>query len=265
MNAGRTHTSPQVNDVSTSVIPNMENVSIPVVESAQAVKVHRSTLILQGKYEHCAHCGLKLTDSVSIESGIGPICRRNGGYYDEPEGGDEIQAFIVLSDYPDLIQFLTDNYKPKGQRALMNGLVGCCALNRKKPVHKACCEAIEALGFKRLASTLRKSLSTVKICKSDRYPGSFQIRIIKRDYNPMWAEELKRSAYGVFFSREEKSLIVPINKPDNATELAVNGDMVPNKQVLWESLVKYYEGLFVETPEYNFEIKRGAAVPAISP
>lgn len=223
--------------------------------NAQAAKVSRSQLILDGSYTHCAHCGMALTDSVSIESGLGPVCRKKGGYYDEPQGGDELQALIVLSDYPELVKHLQEKYKPNGKRALMNGLVGCCALNRKRPVHKACCEAIEALGYERLASTLRQSLKSITIKRSVRYPGSFVVNVMRRDYSDYWAAGLKREAYGVFFDRAEKGLIVPIHKPDDAASLAVNGAGIPNKQLLWDSLLKYYSGLVVKTPEFTFEIK----------
>lgn len=220
-------------------------------------KVAHRNLVIDGVYSHCAHCGMKLTDARSIESGLGPICRKKGGYYADPVGGDQLQAFIVLSDYPELIKFLSSKYKEGDLRGLMNGLVGCCALNRRSPVHKACCEAIEALGFKQLASTLRKSLASVSVKRSTKYVGSFEVNVVSRDYRAAWFIHMERTAFGVFYDRETKSMIVPIHKPDNAEEVAVNGDNVPNKLILWEAMVRFYQGLIVKTPNGNFEIKPG--------
>lgn len=233
----------------------------PVLDKLTTKKVAHRNLILDGAYTHCAHCGMKLTDAKSIESGLGPICRKKGGYYADPEGGDQVHAFIVLSEYPELIAFLTAKYKEGDLRGLMNGLVGCCALNRRSAVHQVCCEAIEALGFKQLASTLRKSLASVFVNRSTNYPGSFEVRVLRRDWNPDWSRHLEHTGYGVFFDRQVKSLIVPIHKPDDETLVAVNSENVPNKVILWNSLVRFYTGLIVVTPESNIEIKATSAIP----
>lgn len=220
-----------------------------------AVKASRQQLILDNSYSVCAHCGLKLTDAESQQIGIGPICKKNSGYNDIPVGGDEIQAFIALAEYPELIQYLNDKYRPQGNRALMNGLLGCCSLNRRTPVHKACCEAIEALGYGKLASTLRKSLASVFVERSTDFPGSFSVRVLKRDFSNIWNYEIKNAAHGVFYHKASRSLIVPIHKADDETSVAVNSDNLPNKKILWDSLVKHYSGLIVVTPQGNFEIK----------
>ena len=61
-------------------------------------KLHHGTLIMSGVCEKCAHCGQPLTDSVSIERGIGPVCS-NKGYKEEPKDADEIQAMIARPDH----------------------------------------------------------------------------------------------------------------------------------------------------------------------
>lgn len=222
-------------------------------------KLAHSQLVLDGVCSHCGHCGLRLTDSVSVQRGIGPACSKRG-YHEDPVQGDEIQAFIVLADYPELISFLTQHYKPQGLRGLMNGLVRVASLNRKRPIHKDICDAIECLGFKNLASTLRKSLVSVFLRRSEKHPNAFAVRVLRREYSHSWNMDLKRDGYGVFYDNSEKSLIIPIHRLNDETELAVSPSGVPNKVLLWDSLVKYYSGLVMATSKGNFEIKESLTI-----
>jgi len=226
--------------------PNLSNINTK--------KVVHGNLVVSGVCSHCAHCGQPLTDSVSIERGIGPICSKKG-YHEDPVDGDEIQALIELSDYPDLVAFLTEHYKPQGVRGLMNGLVKVCSLNRRSPVHRVCCTAIESLGYKRLASTLRKSLASVFITNSEEYPGHLEVRVLYRDYSRAWQRDLTAKGYGIFFSSKTKTLLVPVHKPDDESQVAVNGDGIPNRKILWDSLTQHYEGLVVRLPDENVEIR----------
>jgi hypothetical protein len=236
----------------------MENaINFGVTGQLNSSKLHHEQLKLEGVCVRCAHCAMKLTDSVSIERGIGPTCSKHG-YHEDPVNGDEIQAMIILSDYPELIKFLTDHYKPLGLRGLMNGLVKVCSLNRKAPVHKICCEAIELLGFRNLASTLRKSLVSVSIWKPDTHPGCLAVNVVRRDWRPEWSHYLKDMAYGAFFDKALKALIIPVHLSGDTTKVAVNSDSVSNRVTLWESLVRYYPGLILETPDGNIEIRSSA-------
>lgn len=241
-------------------------------------KGQRYKLIFDGVCTHCAHCGLKLTDAVSIERGLGPICSRKG-YMEEPMEGDAMQAFIDLAEYPELVEFLTTNYKPQGNRALMNGIVKICALNRRSPVHDACCDAVESLGYTALASALRESISVVEIKDSKDFPNCYEVWVKKAHFS--WAYNASiRSIEGAFFSRPNRAWVIRVSKLVEeidaqtvhpcAFEDAPNADgtrnwpakvrvlsevrdangvrKVSNKKHLWDIMLKHYEGFCAKVP-----------------
>jgi hypothetical protein len=193
-------------------------------------KGQRYTLNFQGVCTHCAHCGQPLSDSVSIERGIGPICSKKG-YSEDPVDADEMQAMIDLAEYPALVEFLTKNYKPKGVRGLMNGLVRICSLNRRTPVHQACTDAVESLGYKRLASLLRESIAVVEVKDCVEHPDSFHVWVKKSEWSWGWTRSL-RAIPGAHFSTALKGTIVPKSQ----------------KRALWENLIRFYEGFCAKVP-----------------
>ena len=185
-------------------------------------------LVFQGVCTNCAHCALKLTDSVSIERGIGPVCSKRG-YFEDPTDPDEMQAMIDLAEYPDLVNYLVTKYKPQGIRGLMNGLVKICSLNRRSPVHQACCDAVESLGYKKLASTLRESIAVIEIKNQDA--NTFHLWVKKSEWNWAWSNAL-RQIPGAYFSRQEKGWLVP----------------KAQKHLLWALMVRHYEGFCAKVP-----------------
>jgi len=196
----------------------------------------RHQLVFEGVCTNCAHCGQPLSDSVSIERGIGPICSKKG-YSEDPKQSDEIQAMIDLAEFPALMNFVVERYKPLGVRQMMNALVKICSLNRRSPVHPACCDAIESLGYTRLASTLRESLAVVEISDADGHPGSYRVWIKKSDWHWGWTNAM-RAIPGAYFSRTLKGTIVP----------------KIHKRQIWENMLKYYEGLCAKTPNGTIKI-----------
>lgn len=191
-------------------------------------KGQRFTLVFNGVCSHCAHCGMALTDSVSIERGLGPICSKKG-YLEEPTNPDEMQAMIDLAEYPELVEFLTTKYKPQGVRALMNGLVKICSLNRRSPVHDACTDAIDSLGYKRLASLLRESIAIIEVKSHD--DKNYSVWVKRSEWNYQWSYDLK-GIPGIYFSRTAKGWI--INKQ--------------HKRALWDAMLKHYEGFCAKVP-----------------
>lgn len=219
-------------------------------------KQRHSTLILEDVCTHCAHCALKLTDAESVERGLGPVCSKKG-YFEEPKDADEMQAFIDLAEYPELCEFLTKNYKPQGVRGLVNGLVRVCSLNRKSKVHKACTDAIQSLGYKKLASLLRESLCAVEIKESKDHPGSVEVWCKKATWKYGFTNGLKEIP-GAFFSRSLKATVVPLYRKDpDGKDVPLttpwspewNGPrtLVANKRIVWSLLAKYYLGHYVKT------------------
>jgi hypothetical protein len=190
----------------------------------------RHQLVFEGVCTHCAHCGQPLSDAVSIERGIGPVCSKKG-YAEDPKNADEMQAMIDLAEFPALMNFVVERYKPQGVRAMMNALVKICSLNRRSPVHPACCDAIESLGYTRLASTLRESLAVVEISDAPGSPGHYRIWIKKSAWHWQWTSAM-RAIPGSYFSKQYKGTIVP----------------KVHKRQIWDNMLKYYDGLCAKTP-----------------
>lgn len=199
-------------------------------EEAYRHKGMRYKLIYEGVLTHCAHCGMPLTDAESTQSGLGPICRKKG-YTDEVEPVDPMEAMLALSEYPQLVDYLNAKYKPQGNRQLANGLVRTASLNRRTPVHAACTDALDALGYKRLASALRESIAVVEIYDSKAQGESFGIWVKKADWSWAWYNELK-GLPGVHMTRyPTKEIVVPKS----------------NRRALAQLIVKYYDGFYVKT------------------
>jgi len=203
-------------------------------------KRHHHWLKLEGVMSHCAHCGMALTDAQSISRGLGPVCFKRSGVKDfTPDSPDFIQAMIDLADYPELVEFLTEHYKPQGARGLMNGLVKICSLNRKTEIHPVCCNAIQSLGYDKLASLLRESLAVVTLREPKDHPGFYNVWVKKSDYTPSWGRAL-RQIPGYSWNRNERGVLIPKNQ----------------KKALWKAMLSHYAGLVVKTPKGAFKIER---------
>lgn len=204
-------------------------------------KRHHSTLKFEGICSECAHCGHALTDSASIERGIGPVCSKKG-YNEEPkEDIDEMQALIALAEYPELVEFLTEHYKPEGARGLMNGLVKICSLNRKHEAFGAMCEAIECLGYEKLASVLRESIAVVDVKEHKEHPGYYLVWVKKADFTWSWNRALKAIPGWRYPRRGLRGILIP--KAEGP------------RQLLWRAMKEHYEGLCVKTPNGCFKIE----------
>jgi hypothetical protein len=178
-----------------------------------------------------------LTDAVSIERGIGPICSRKG-YLEEPKETDEMQAFIELSPFPDLVEYMTRKYKPGGARSLMNGLVRIASLNRKSPyLHSSICNAIEALGYRNLASTLRECISMVEIRDAKENPDFFAVWVRREMSTREWFLDLRAACNLQYGERLRKA---------NGNK----GFLVPKsaKMGLWKAILRHFPGEIVKVP-----------------
>jgi hypothetical protein len=230
--------------------PTLDDSALPAIDAARAAELaevpipevqfemppqqymkkgQHHTLVFQGVCSNCAHCAMKLTDAVSIERGLGPVCSKRG-YLEDPTDPDENQAIIDLAEYPQLVEFLMKNYKPQGVRGLMNGLVKICSLNRRSPVHPACCDAIESLGYKRLASTLRESLAVIEIKEHD--DKTYNVWVKKSEFQWQWLRDLQQKIPGTYRSAQYKGILVPKSA----------------KQMLWAIILEHYDGLCAKVP-----------------
>ena len=223
--------------------------TIPVDLVAQFVgalttkKLHHNQLVLTGIADRCVRCGMELTDSLSLETSIGPYCRGKG-YNDEgvKEGADEMGAMIALAEFPEVCQFLIEKFRPLGLRKLMNGIVRCAALNRNNTkLHAACADAIEALGWVRLANTLRESICIVVIKHSTKHPGCIEVHMKRHAYKYGWAQDMKQ-IQGVFYDRALSRFIVPIKNPvdDSVLTCMFEGKPMSRRSAFLSTLVRWY-------------------------
>lgn len=94
---------------------------------------------------HCVCCGRPLVDSVSVEAGIGPECRKKHGFQ-EPQRAPDWSKVVLTSPIP----------MEGTPQEMCNKLVWLAA---RKPSTKDLCrmvDTIRALGFDRLAKCLAK-------------------------------------------------------------------------------------------------------------
>lgn len=253
----------------------------PDLGGLTTAKVPHRNLILDGVCTHCAHCGQQLTDSVSIQRGIGPVCSKRG-YAEDPVDGDEMQAMIDLAEFPELAEFLVEHYKPLGVRGLVNGLVRAASLNRPRgrgrsegnyKVHAACCDAIQSLGHVKLANLLRDTLVVVSLSKVDPSEaggeaGWYSVAVKRRDEHHQWRNMLRARLTCVKGGYRDPSMAVRLFRdaeekiPVTSEFWAKDGDRdvkVSNKRALWEVIVYCHEGLIMKRPDgQNVRIRKTA-------
>lgn len=245
-----------------SVMSTDEQVSQVIQGGVSTKKLHHKVMVLEGCCANCAHCGQKLTDSQSVLTGIGPTCRKKAGYSDPPVDGDEMQAMIDLAEFPELVAFLTEHYKPQGLRGLVNGLVRVASLNRPRGLGQsegnislfdACCDSIESLGHKGLAQLLRETLVTVEVTDADHRPGFVEVQVKRRVWTRDWFQDVHRIC-GTVYDRREKKLFVLVHKSEDKDMWAFTGKTT-NKRLLWEAIVRHFPGQVVRTSKGVFKAK----------
>ncbi len=248
----------------------------PKLDDVTTKKLPHRNLVLDGICSHCAHCGHQLSDAVSIQRGIGPVCSKKG-YHEDAVEGDECQAMIDLSEFPELVDFLTEHYKPLGLRGLVNGLVKVASLNRPRGrgmgegnyrVHAACCDAIESLGHRQLAGLLRETLVVATVTKCSAEPGVYSVHVKKRDLPTWWNTEMRRAIAGLQWVKADKTHRVRFYHSEHdgdadfqalSNHQGADGRRVTNRAVLWNLLKDAFTGMVVKTVDGNVRIKEKKA------
>jgi hypothetical protein len=213
------------------------------VGTLTTTKLAHGRLVMEGVCLKCAHCGQKLTDSVSIERGIGPVCSKKG-YMEDPKDGDEMGAMIALSEFPNVCQFLVANYRKDGLRSLMNGIVKIASLNRgNHELHVACCDAVDALGYIQLSNTLRESVSVVELKEVDD-GRSYEVYVKRYAFTWAWFNDLRGLSGFTFVKYPKKHCLLKVKHVDGTPETVVlNGERVTAKRALAILMAKHFKGL----------------------
>ncbi len=139
----------------------------PDLSNLTTKKLHHATMIADHCCTACACCGQPLSDGLSCQVGMGPTCRSKG-FSQEPLPSDPIDAMILLSAWPELVLFLNKHYAPDGNRGLVNR--GSEQKDGNEDLFRACCDAVEALGYPKMANLLRNTLVVAWLDKS-KEPG----------------------------------------------------------------------------------------------
>jgi len=197
----------------------------------------RYELMFSGVCSHCAHCGQPLTDAESMQRGIGPVCSKKG-YKDEVEPRDDVEAIMALAEFPELADYMVKCYKPKGNRDMVNALVRIASLNRRTPVHAECTDAVDALGYTKLASALRESISSIEIYEVAEKPDFYAMWIKKHDFSWSFWSQLKNQP-GVHMTKFPKpATFIPKSQRKELAKL----------------LISHYSGLYIKTPKGSHKI-----------
>lgn len=127
---------------------------------------------------HCVCCGLPLRDAVSVETGIGPICREKHGY------GEAV----------------TDENRSEANRLVH--AAGVAAKECRLTDLFGIADLIEALGFAKLAGVIRDRYIDIKL--TDPKPRGDRVFIaVFTPYAPDFNGELRRRVPAAAILRED--------------------------------------------------------------
>jgi hypothetical protein len=155
----------------------------------------------------CCVCGLELTDAVSIEKGIGPVCRKKYRYEDAYPVSREIALAVSV--------YLTDSAVPEGaaltvidaahrddSRKAANVLV-LVASTEGKDAAVTATHALRLLGYSDLADKVQKRLCSVWISEADG------VLTVKTAWNPAFVAAVRNIA-GRRWDGKNKVNLIPV-------------------------------------------------------
>jgi hypothetical protein len=119
---------------------------------------------------YCACCSRPLVDSVSVETGVGPECRKKHGYAEAQQEPDwaavlrETDGLVAVAEIGDLrVQETLWRLGGLETRKVANLLVHRIACAQAGPEVGQLTNALRALGFVKLAARIAKRLATVQV------------------------------------------------------------------------------------------------------
>lgn len=184
---------------------------------------------------HCACCAKVLVDAVSVETGVGPECRRKHGFEDAQGEADWPACFGALAGAksPDVWALLV-GVKDDAHKAA-NIIVHRVAVDQSGGDVPAMVAAIHALGFTKLAARIGQRLGAVSIeLDGDSY-------IVRAPYNPDHVEQMRR---------------VPGRRFERVPGKRGGHDRVPvsSRRALWTALRATFAGALAFGPNGAFTI-----------
>ncbi len=149
---------------------------------------------------HCAVCARPLVDALSVETGIGPDCRKKHGYT-QPDIAVDVVAVVsaLAASLPvEVYMELTAKASISTEaRACANVLVHRIAAEQTGPLVAAYTAALSKLGFTKLADRIAKRIGKVEVHEDGA--GFF---VIRTPFNESFVS-LVRGLPGRRFVRDE--------------------------------------------------------------
>jgi hypothetical protein len=147
----------------------------------------------------CAVCNRALRDAVSVETGIGPDCRRKYGY-NEAQGEADWSAFDgLLTAAPfDLVAALVASRGDAHRTANVLVHRAACAARDERAIHA---RLVGALGYTVLAAALARGAGDVV----EVQPLDETTLTVRAPYSPAFNDALRRQRVGARWDREVRT------------------------------------------------------------
>lgn len=172
---------------------------------------------------YCACCGRPLVDAVSVETGVGPECRKRHGFDDSQGPADWGRAFASIAELPEEIkQAVAIACAEMNQRRAANVLVHFIAVHQDDRLAVAATEAVSHLGFTKLAERIAKRVGCVRIEQEG------DELLVRTPYSDDFNASMRRVP-GARWDREAKARRVPVE----------------SKRALWVAMQRAFAGCMV--------------------
>lgn len=136
---------------------------------------------------NCACCGRPLVDALSVETGMGPVCREKHGFNAADAEVDFLAVAVALAAaLPEALYVATVKGCASAREAA-NRLVHRAAVAQEGPDFTACAQGIAALGFTTLATTLVKRAKGVRVERTE----AGELGVFLPGYNPLFVAKAK--------------------------------------------------------------------------
>lgn len=163
-------------------------------------------------------------DALSVETGIGPICRSKHGFNKPDSEPSWDEAMVALGK---VVESVLDSDKGaaawanRDARKVCNVLVYSIAADRNDALNENRIRAIFALGYRKLAAKLAMVLGGVSVTSDN---GNADYLVLKAPYTDYWRP--MAAIQGQYWDRKRKLRVVP----------------AVHKAQLWAALVAMYPG-----------------------
>lgn len=179
----------------------------------------------------CACCSRPLVDAVSVEAGIGPVCRERHGYGEAQGAPDWVAVRVLLACTPPGYVALAWEGDEDGAHKAANVLVHRIAVEHDGAEVIRMTNALRHLGYAKLAGVIAERLAPISIeLEGDRYA-------VKTPYAPEVVEAMRRVP-GRRYDRERKLNTFPTS----------------SRTELWRTLSTLFAGRNARGPKGLFTI-----------